>query len=61
MQEHMLDATAFNGLIFDTNMHDDVNKTATINALPSLIEKLISQGYHFEALKEDSYLIKHIK
>ena len=42
-------------------MHDDIHKPATIEALPQLIEKLISKGYHFEALKETSHIIKHVK
>ena len=42
-------------------MHDDINKSASINALPTLIEKLISKGYHFETLTENSKIIKHIK
>lgn len=42
-------------------MHDDINKPATINALPSIIEKLISKGYHFKKLDKDADIIKHIK
>lgn len=42
-------------------MHDDIHKPATIEALPKLIEKLIAKGYHFEALKETSHIIKHVK
>lgn len=42
-------------------MHDDVHKMATIDALPSLIEKLIAKGYKFEPLKENSHIIKHVK
>lgn len=42
-------------------MHDDIKKSATIDALPLLIEKLIYYGYHFETLTKDSHIIKHIK
>ena len=42
-------------------MHDDIKKSATIEALPSLIEKTLSYGYHFEILTKDSHIIKHIK
>lgn len=42
-------------------LHDDVKKSATINALPSLIEKFIQYGYHFEPLTNKSHIIKHVK
>jgi len=42
-------------------MHDDIKKPATINALPSLIEKIISKGYHFKTLNNNSHIIKHVK
>lgn len=42
-------------------MHDDIKKSATITALPLLIEKLISLGYHFEILTKEKTLVKHIK
>lgn len=42
-------------------MHDDAKKSATITALPLLIEKLIAQGYHFEILTKEKKLIKHVK
>ena len=42
-------------------LHDDINKTASIKALPSLIEKIIAKGYHFEPLTQDSHIIKHVK
>lgn len=42
-------------------MHDDINKPATIKALPALIEKIISYGYHFQTLERDSHIIKHVK
>ena len=42
-------------------MHDDINKKATLEALPSLIEKVLAKGYHFETLNENSHIIKHIK
>ena len=42
-------------------MHDDIKKTATLEALPSLIEKMISKGYHFEVLTPNSHITKHIK
>ena len=42
-------------------MHDNKNKPSSIKALPILIEKFISYGYHFEVLKENSHIIKHIK
>lgn len=42
-------------------MHDDINKPASLKALPSLIEKVISKGYHFETLSNNSHIIKHIK
>lgn len=40
-------------------MHDDINKQASIQALPQLIEKLISYNYHFETLTKNSHIIKH--
>ena len=42
-------------------MHDDINKYGTIDALPTLIEKLIYKGYTFETLSKDSHIIKHVK
>lgn len=42
-------------------LHDDINKKASIEALPLLIEKFLCYGYHFEPLKEDSHIIKHVK
>lgn len=42
-------------------MHDDIYKPATIKALPSLIEKIIARGYHFEPLTAKSYITKHVK
>ena len=42
-------------------MHDDVKKTATIEALPSLIEKIIDKGYIFKTLNENSNIIQHVK
>ena len=42
-------------------MHDDIKKSITIDALPILIEKLIYYGYHFQALTQDSHIIKHVK
>lgn len=42
-------------------MHDDIYKPATIDALPSLIEKLIQKGYTFKVLDENSHIIKHVK
>lgn len=42
-------------------MHDDSKKNASIKALPSLIEKVISLGYHFETLSNNSHIIKHVK
>ena len=42
-------------------MHDDIKKSATIDALPLLIEKLIYYGYHFETLTQNSHIIKHVK
>jgi peptidoglycan/xylan/chitin deacetylase (PgdA/CDA1 family) len=41
-------------------MHDDINKSASLNALAPLIEKLISYGYHFEKLTAQSHIIKHV-
>lgn len=35
-------------------MHDSADKTATVKALPDIIEGLIEQGYRFEALTEES-------
>ena len=40
-------------------LHDDINKPATIQALPTLIEKLIAKGYNFEPLTKNSTIIKH--
>lgn len=42
-------------------MHDDINKSTSLQALPTLIEKFISYGYHFETLTRDSHIIKHAK
>lgn len=42
-------------------MHDDINKSGTLKALPTLIEKLISNGYTFKPLTKDSHIIKHVK
>lgn len=42
-------------------MHDDINKKASLDALPLLIEKIISYGYHFEILTNKSTIIKHVK
>lgn len=36
-------------------MHDTVNKQATVDALPTLIEKLLSEGYTFSRLDELDY------
>lgn len=36
-------------------MHDTVNKQATVDALPTLIEKLMSEGYIFSRLDELDY------
>ena len=36
-------------------MHDTVNKQATVDALPALIEKLMSEGYTFSRLDELDY------
>ena len=41
-------------------LHDDINKPTTIKALPSLIEKFIYHGYHFEKLLTNSKIIKHV-
>lgn len=42
-------------------MHDDINKPASIKALPTLIEKFIANGYNFKVLNENSHIIKHVK
>lgn len=42
-------------------LHDDTKKHTTITALPLLIEKLISLGYHFKPLTKEAPLIKHVK
>jgi len=42
-------------------IHDDQNKPASLSALPSLIEKVISKGYHFETLSNNSHIVKHTK
>lgn len=42
-------------------LHDDINKPASLKALPNLIEKLIHQGYTFKPLTQNSKIIKHIK
>lgn len=42
-------------------MHDDIYKSATITALPVLIEKLISYGYQFKPLTATSHITKHVK
>ena len=41
-------------------MHDTgKSKMTTVEALPTIIEYIRSQGYSFEALTEDSVLIQH--
>ena len=40
-------------------IHDDINKQASIQALPQLIEKLISYNYQFKPLTQNSHIIKH--
>lgn len=42
-------------------MHDDIKKSTSIDALPILIEKFLSYGYHFEVLTPYSHIIKHVK
>ena len=42
-------------------MHDDIKKSATIEALPTIIEKLIYYGYKFDTLTTNKKLIKHVK
>ena len=42
-------------------MHDDIYKPATIEALPNLIEKIITKGYIFKPLDKNSQIIKHVK
>ena len=42
-------------------MHDDINKSGTLDALPAIIEKLAYKGYSFKTLNKDSYIIKHVK
>ena len=42
-------------------MHDDINKSGTLDALPAIIEKLAYKGYSFKTLNKDSHIIKHVK
>ena len=42
-------------------MHDDINKSASLHALPSLIENLISRGYKFKTINAASHIIQHTK
>ena len=42
-------------------MHDNIKKEATLNALPTIIEKCLSKGYKFKILDTDSKLIQHVK
>ena len=42
-------------------LHDNSKKTATIKALPNIIENCLSNGYQFKTLTTDSKLIQHIK
>lgn len=66
MQEHMLDATAFNGLIFDTNMHDDVDKDTMISNIitsnPNIdIMPIISHSLEDEDFDELAELEEEVK
>ena len=38
-------------------MHDDIKKSTSIDALPLLIEKFLSYGYHFEVLTSNSHFV----
>ncbi len=40
-------------------MHDSAAKSGTVEALPEMIEWLVSQGYRFEALTNDSPTFHH--
>jgi len=42
-------------------MHDNTKKIATLDSLPIIIEKLLSKGYQFKSLTNNSNLIQHIK
>ena len=41
-------------------MHDSENKTITVEALPTLIEKLQAQGALLLPISEDTRLIQHV-
>ena len=42
-------------------MHDNSKKIATPNALIKIIEYLLSKGYQFKSLNQNSYLSQHVK
>ena len=42
-------------------IHDDVKKSACIQALPALIEKLKNKGYTFKTLNNTAHIIQHVK
>ena len=42
-------------------IHDDIYKPSSLQALPSLIEKVIAKGYIFKTLDEHSHIIQHTK
>lgn len=40
-------------------MHDSTSKTTTVEALPTIIEYYLEQGYYFDTLDSDSYTVHH--
>lgn len=42
-------------------MHDNTKKVATVAALPSIIENLLTKGYLFKVLDNKSKLVQHVK
>lgn len=42
-------------------LHDNTKKIGTISALASIIENILSKGYQFKTLNENSNLIQHVK
>jgi peptidoglycan/xylan/chitin deacetylase (PgdA/CDA1 family) len=41
-------------------MHDNSGKTTTVEALPTVIEQLIRDGYSFDVLKKDSFTFQFL-
>ena len=42
-------------------MHDNDMKTTTVEALPSIINGLINQGYEFKSLDQSQYTVQFLR